>query len=313
MPSRIMRAEINRSHSLSRVSLQADLMFRALILEADDYGRLDARAAILKAQLFPLREISHEEIDAWLSELIEEGCVYRYTVEDRPYLELTGWEKHRGKGRRSAISRYPSPNSADPRISRKSEDLPESPRNPPGGRGTGDGGRWTLDGGRGTGSGGRADRAPARGDSTPTHRTSFPEGRRDRSELLADVRAMAEPELTLGQIRYGLRAIERKARANGYTKVSWPDACYGWLIEGWPLKGYVPPGQDAAILTANDRAEAARAAGPPMTAEQEEQLRQQIAEGRAKRERQAAKRALSESAGAQLSRGARAQARGERS
>jgi len=47
MPSRVVRGDINASDSLSRVSLEADLTFRALLVAVDDYGRLDARPAFL--------------------------------------------------------------------------------------------------------------------------------------------------------------------------------------------------------------------------------------------------------------------------
>jgi hypothetical protein len=57
VPSRVIRGEINSSDSLSRVSLGADLTFRALIVAVDDYGRIDARPAMLKAALFPVRDV----------------------------------------------------------------------------------------------------------------------------------------------------------------------------------------------------------------------------------------------------------------
>ena len=146
MPARIVRAEINQSVSLSQVSLEADLTFRALLVAVDDFGRMDARPAILKAALFPTREdVTADTVMRWVHELasIERPPVILYEVEGRRYLQLTGWEKHRGKGRRAEESRHPSPDEADvPRISLKSEDLHF---NPPVGRGTLDVGRGTRD------------------------------------------------------------------------------------------------------------------------------------------------------------------------
>jgi hypothetical protein len=119
MPSRVVRGDINASESLSRVSLEANLTFRALITAVDDYGRFDARPEILKGILFPLQaSVTPAKILRWVRELDAEGCVQLYWGEDgRPYLYLTGWERHRGTGKRGGKSRYPepSPRSVDPR------------------------------------------------------------------------------------------------------------------------------------------------------------------------------------------------------
>ena len=82
MPSRVIRDEIISSRSLSRVSLGADLTFRSLILVVDDYGRTDGRLEVLRAALFPTRqEVTTEQLEFWLDELEEEGCIRRYVAE----------------------------------------------------------------------------------------------------------------------------------------------------------------------------------------------------------------------------------------
>ena len=69
MPSRVIRGEINSSRSLSRVSLEADLTFRALIVAVDDYGRCDADPLMLKALLYPRREeVTAKKARAWVDE-----------------------------------------------------------------------------------------------------------------------------------------------------------------------------------------------------------------------------------------------------
>jgi len=110
LPSRVIRGDINSSDSLSRVSLEADLTFRALVVAVDDYGRFDARPAILKATLFPLRDkVTPQDVHFWVDELTDVGCVERYLVDKRLYLQLTGWEKHVGKGKRALTSKFPAP------------------------------------------------------------------------------------------------------------------------------------------------------------------------------------------------------------
>jgi len=144
MPSRVIRGEINASRSLERVSMLADLTFRALLVAVDDYGRTDGRLHVLRALLFPTRkEVTEAKLDGWLSELAQEGCITRYEVDGAPYIELSSWEKHRGKGRRAHTSRFPQ-RSADcagnPRIS---ENPPENPGRVEG-RGTRDEKRGTY-------------------------------------------------------------------------------------------------------------------------------------------------------------------------
>jgi hypothetical protein len=110
VPSRVIRGEINSSDSLARVSMQADLTFRALIVAVDDYGRIDARLGLLRSLLFPMRPaVSEKMLDGWLGELATEGCIVRYRASNRPYIQLCGWEQHRGKGRRADASRFPNP------------------------------------------------------------------------------------------------------------------------------------------------------------------------------------------------------------
>jgi hypothetical protein len=142
MPSRVIRGEINSSGSLSRVSMQAELTFDRLLTAVDDYGRYDARPAMLKAGLFPVRaEATPKKIAGWVAELAREGCVLLYEVGGRPYLAMTGWEKHRGRGRRGTESKFPAPAETHSPASEESSDPLEVPGDPPGGRGARDGGR----------------------------------------------------------------------------------------------------------------------------------------------------------------------------
>src|SRR5690242_5850920 len=106
MPSRVIRGEINSSESLSRVSLEADLTFRALLVAVDDYGRCRANPAVLRALLFPMRpKVTEAHVSKWVGELAAEGVVTVYAVDGKQYLQLTAWEAHRGKQKRADHSR----------------------------------------------------------------------------------------------------------------------------------------------------------------------------------------------------------------
>ena len=145
MPSRVIRGGINTSESLSRVSLGANLCFRALVSAVDDYGRIDARPAILRATLFPLLldQVSTEDVAGWLDELAHSddperhpgagcsgpSCVVVYEVEGYFYLHLPKWEIHRGKTKRGGRSRWPGPpdDQGSPRIPADPRGSPRKP------------------------------------------------------------------------------------------------------------------------------------------------------------------------------------------
>lgn len=115
MPSRVIRSDVLSSRSLSRVSWQADWLWMRLLIAADEFGRLDGRAEVIRAECFPARpEITTEQIEAWLAELAScdpggTGPLLRYEVDGWPYLQLANWEKHRAKRNRAESSKFPDP------------------------------------------------------------------------------------------------------------------------------------------------------------------------------------------------------------
>lgn len=132
MPSRVIRGEINASRSLSRVGLEADLTFRALLVSVDDFGRCEADPLMLKATLYPRRpSVTPEMVAAWVAELAAEGCVKVYVVDGVSYLELTGHERHRSNSKRAERSKFPEP----PAESRDDAVAASVPENPPGNSG----------------------------------------------------------------------------------------------------------------------------------------------------------------------------------
>lgn len=119
MPNRYVQDAILASDSLMRVSLEAEHLFWRLIMAADDYGRLDGRPAMVLAKCFPMRRaVTEDSVRGWLLEL--QGCdddgrgpVLEYLVDGRPYLQLRGWEKHRGTSKRAQHSKFPRPSGVD--------------------------------------------------------------------------------------------------------------------------------------------------------------------------------------------------------
>ena len=108
MPNRIIKDSITKSEKLSEIT---DFQFRLwvhLITYVDDYGRGDARPAIIRGSCFPLRErVTNKDIEKGLAELAGAGCVGLYTVDGKPYLYFPNWEQHQRV--RQKVSKCPAP------------------------------------------------------------------------------------------------------------------------------------------------------------------------------------------------------------
>lgn len=108
MPNRIIKESICTSDSIESLSDFHEAFFYRLIVNCDDYGRMDARPAILKARLYPLRDrVSLKDIQKALKSLADVGCIELYEVNGKPYLFLPSWEFHQQI--RAKRSKYPEP------------------------------------------------------------------------------------------------------------------------------------------------------------------------------------------------------------
>ena len=112
MANRIIKDSISYSDNINSLS---DFNFRLwvhLITYVDDYGRGDARAAIIKGTCFPLRErVTFKDIEKGIADLAGAGCIGLYKVDGKSYLYFPNWDKHQRV--RTKISKFPSPEECD--------------------------------------------------------------------------------------------------------------------------------------------------------------------------------------------------------
>jgi hypothetical protein len=96
MPNRILKESITTSDTIDSLSWEEEVFFYRLIVACDDYGRMDARPAVLRARCFPLRlaRVTDKQAQKWLLSLAKNGIVQLYMVEGRPYLQMLAWERH---------------------------------------------------------------------------------------------------------------------------------------------------------------------------------------------------------------------------
>ncbi len=111
MPDRIVRAGILTSDPVNTLSWAAEVFYRRLFSVVDDYGRYDARPAILRSHLYPLKvdRVSDSDVGKWLTECVNAGLVSAYQVSGRPLLEVLKF----GQRVRAEKSKWPAPSTAD--------------------------------------------------------------------------------------------------------------------------------------------------------------------------------------------------------
>lgn len=111
MPNRILKESICTSEDVEAMDMFTEVFFYRLLVNCDDYGRMDARPAILRAKLFPLREVEPAEMERALARLVQLGCVRRYAVRGQPYIWVPAWGAHQRV--RTVRAKYPGPDDAE--------------------------------------------------------------------------------------------------------------------------------------------------------------------------------------------------------
>lgn len=125
MPNRIIKESICTSDQIDKLSLFAEVTFYRLIVNADDFGRMDGRTAVLRSRLFPLKDVRNAQIEDALRELASVELVSTYVVDGKPFVRLSGWDRHQQI--RAKKSKYPAP---DKTCNQMISDDSKCPRNP---------------------------------------------------------------------------------------------------------------------------------------------------------------------------------------
>ena len=106
MPTRYLKPGIRDSELIDGLSPMAEVLFYRLLVTVDDFGRFDARPAMIKSQCFPIKEkITPKHCEESLKELCESGLVAVYLVNGKPYLQVLKWDNVP----RSKESKFPAP------------------------------------------------------------------------------------------------------------------------------------------------------------------------------------------------------------
>jgi len=105
MPTRYLKPGVRDSEAIDNLSPQAENIFYRLLVTVDDFGRFDARPAMIKAQCFPIKEsVSINKCKELLEELSRANLILLYEAEGKPYLQMCKWDNIP----RAKESKYPA-------------------------------------------------------------------------------------------------------------------------------------------------------------------------------------------------------------
>jgi hypothetical protein len=106
MPNRILR-DWTDSEKMNALDAPTERFFTRLIMKADDYGRFNASAKLLRCNLYPLLidEICEDDISGWLAACHKAGLIALYEVDSKPYLQVENFNQRL----RSKREKYPAP------------------------------------------------------------------------------------------------------------------------------------------------------------------------------------------------------------
>jgi hypothetical protein len=96
---RSIKPDFWTDEKLTECSMSARLLFIGTWNFADDYGNLDRSAKQIKARVFPIDSVDCEPL---LQELLTQGLLIEYSVNEKKYLHIKGFTKHQVINRPSA-------------------------------------------------------------------------------------------------------------------------------------------------------------------------------------------------------------------
>ena len=105
MANRILR-DWTQSENINQLSEPAEVFFTRLIMKADDYGCYYGNLKLLKSALYPLREISNENLQSSINECNVCGLILLYVIDGKQFIKINNF----GQRLRIMKSKFPQPN-----------------------------------------------------------------------------------------------------------------------------------------------------------------------------------------------------------
>lgn len=96
---RTIKPEFWESEQVGECHPMARLLFICLLNFCDDGGNYPASVKAMKRNAFGYDEVSSDQVQVWMDELITNGLVAVYEAEGKTYWHVTGFSKHQTIGR----------------------------------------------------------------------------------------------------------------------------------------------------------------------------------------------------------------------
>jgi hypothetical protein len=126
---RAIYPDICTSRTIAAVSIRAQLLFDRLIAQADDQGRVEGDASIVKAICVPLiAEFTARTVETSLQELVGRTLIVRYKADGHDLIQIVTWWRWQAGMRRAYPSRYPPPAEWNDVIFGLGDDTPKTYR-----------------------------------------------------------------------------------------------------------------------------------------------------------------------------------------
>jgi hypothetical protein len=114
-PNRIIKESIGASETLAFVTADEERHFWRLVVQADDFGRFDARPHVIRSRAYSamLDQVDEDESERRTLVLAQESVdlIRLYSADGRRYGYFSTWDKHQ-RGR-ATTSKWPEPPSID--------------------------------------------------------------------------------------------------------------------------------------------------------------------------------------------------------
>ena len=91
MPTRYLKQGICDSESIDQLSPLAENLYYRLLVNVDDFGRIDSRLPVIRARCFPLKDFTTKKIKELLRELADSTLVILYRSGDCDYIQFNKW------------------------------------------------------------------------------------------------------------------------------------------------------------------------------------------------------------------------------
>ena len=93
MPTRYLKPGVRDSEAIDSLSSQAENLFYRLLVTVDDFGRFDARPAMIKASCFPIKDsMTINKCKDLIEELVNKNLISVYEVEGKNVLQMSKWD-----------------------------------------------------------------------------------------------------------------------------------------------------------------------------------------------------------------------------